>query len=507
MNLFGPSLNSVPYGYIEYLFTYRNGTNIANNYAIRLSNLTYLNNYSSPTRFSMTIQTSVSSAPANNTNDFSIRMRFKVGLFSQLPTPANGASLPFRMEALLTPRITVNLSMIVSSNCPIQNDAVTFIRCPSIVDYGGFYEYSVDFFISRPIGDYTFSFSTDEFSASIGNMFLSLPPTFAVFPESYRTNTEEKVTWSAVLTTYRYLSVTNLQNLGVYDTSLPIANRSVRLTVYIAIYTISLSVVKFVARVSPTGQNSTMNVCESRYSKYTNFNSHLRNLITVRDTPVFNRPETIQYFTVQVIIRPSTTGSYVLTTQFQGKMLGENCYVDYLLPVANGVRKIRLITDFSYSSKGRTSATTYIGTFVNANAFNLTYNFQVGIKLNYDTTYVLGDVVRIDFVLRVPFATVFTQSATFPITSMAQPTSTVPLSRTPLLTIERVVPRNSQPMVNFTTIVEVRAKFIQDFVYMPVIFQLQVNPTEANILRQNFQTIGYLIQTVAPVAFNLAVRP
>ncbi|CAH8517951.1 unnamed protein product [Schistosoma turkestanicum] len=108
----------------------------------------------------MTIQTSVSSAPANNTNDFSIRMRFKVGLFSQLPTPANGASLPFRMEALLTPRITVNLSMIVSSNCPIQNDAVTFVRCPSIVDYGGFYEYSVDFFISRPIGDYTVSHIT-----------------------------------------------------------------------------------------------------------------------------------------------------------------------------------------------------------------------------------------------------------------------------------------------------------------------------------------------------------
>ncbi|CAH8602110.1 unnamed protein product [Schistosoma rodhaini] len=47
MNFSGPSLNSVYYGYIQYLFAYYNGTNIANNYTVKFNNLTYLNNNSS----------------------------------------------------------------------------------------------------------------------------------------------------------------------------------------------------------------------------------------------------------------------------------------------------------------------------------------------------------------------------------------------------------------------------------------------------------------------------
>ncbi|VDP45048.1 unnamed protein product [Schistosoma margrebowiei] len=105
----------------------------------------------------MTSQINVSSAPTNDSNDFSIRMRFQVGLFPQMSIPPIGTNLTVRMEALLTPKITVDIPMRVSSNCPIQYDSVNFTKCPPQVEVGGVYEYSVDYFISRPIGDYVVS--------------------------------------------------------------------------------------------------------------------------------------------------------------------------------------------------------------------------------------------------------------------------------------------------------------------------------------------------------------
>lgn len=105
----------------------------------------------------MTSQILVSSAPADDEKNFSIRMRFKTGLFPERTPPPMGTSLVVTTEALLTPKITVDFSMVVSSNCPTQYDAVNFIKCPQSVNYGGVYDYSVNFFISRPIGDYTVS--------------------------------------------------------------------------------------------------------------------------------------------------------------------------------------------------------------------------------------------------------------------------------------------------------------------------------------------------------------
>ncbi|VDP55173.1 unnamed protein product [Schistosoma margrebowiei] len=105
----------------------------------------------------MTSQILVSSAPADDEKNFSIRMRFKTGLFPERTPPPIGTSLVVTTEALLTPKITVDFSMIVSSNCPTQYDAVNFIKCPQSVNYGGVYDYSVNFFLSRPIGDYTVS--------------------------------------------------------------------------------------------------------------------------------------------------------------------------------------------------------------------------------------------------------------------------------------------------------------------------------------------------------------
>ncbi|KAH9583405.1 jumonji domain-containing protein 6 [Schistosoma haematobium] len=85
--------------------------------------------------------------------------------------------------------------------------------------------------------------------------------------------------------------------------------------------------------------------------------------------------------------------------------------------------------------------------------------------------------------------------------------STKNVSKTPVVTIEKVEPRNSQPTVNFSTIVEVRVKFIEDFVYMPITFQLQVNSNEAIIIRQSIQTIGYLLKAVALVGYDFSVKP
>ncbi|CAH8570443.1 unnamed protein product [Schistosoma curassoni] len=342
MKFSGPSLNNVYYGYIQYLFAYYNGSNIANNYPVKFSNLTYLDNNSSSSEFTMTSQISVSSAPANDSNDFSIRMRFQVGLFPQMSIPPIGTNLTVRMEALLTPKITVDIPMSVSSNCPIQYDSVNFTKCPPQVE------------------------------------------------------------------------------VGVYDTTLPMMNRSVRLTVFIQIYRPSLVSVKFEAKISPLGKNSTVNFCESQLIAFAGPNLVANNVLTLKDTSVVNQAEKLQFFNLQLSILPSTTALYSIYLANTGKLKTEQCSVDYLLTENNSTKKV---------------------------------------------------------------------------------------SKTPVVTIEKVEPRNSQPTVNFSTIVEVRVKFVKDFVYMPITFQLQVDSNEAIIIRQSIQTIGYLLKGVALVAYDFSVKP
>ncbi|CAH8557334.1 unnamed protein product [Schistosoma intercalatum] len=338
MKFSGPSLNNVYYGYIQYLFAYYNGSNIANNYPVKFSNLTYLNNYSSSSEFTMTSQISVSSAPVNDSNDFSIRMRFQVGLFSQMSIPPIGANLTVRMEAFLTPKVTVDILMRVSSNCPIQYDSVNFTKCPPIVEIGGVYEYSVDYFISRPIGDYVFTFTTDEFSASIGHISLTLPTTFSTYPEGYKIDTQQFVGDSFVLTTIGYVSVSNLQNPGVYDTTLPMMNRSVRLTVFIQIYKPSLASVMFEAKISPLGKNSTVNFCESQLIAFTGSNLAGKSNLTLKDTSVVNQAEKLQFFNVELSVPPYATATYTILITITGKLKTEPCSVDYLLTENNSTK-------------------------------------------------------------------------------------------------------------------------------------------------------------------------
>ncbi|CAH8570307.1 unnamed protein product [Schistosoma curassoni] len=507
MKFSGPSLNNVYYGYIQYLFAYYNGSNIVNNYPVKFSNLTYLNNYSSPSSFLMTSQILVSSDPADDEKNFSIRMRFKTGLFPERTPPPMGASLVVTTEALLTPKITVDFSMVVSSNCPTQYDAVNFIKCPQSVNYGGVYNYSVNFFISRPIGDYTFTFSTDQYSASIGHISLTLPPTFATYPEGYKINTEEFVTSNAVLTTFGYVSVTNLLSPGTYDTSLSVSNRSVLLTVFIQISNYGLTSTKFEAKVSPTGENSTVNVCESQVSSFTNYIAPGKNFISIKDIPVLNQVEKTQFFTVQLTVTPNTYSYYILVAKIQNKILGEMCYIEYLLKETNQTRKVRLISEYTILNSRRSVSSTPLGIFENKSARNITYNFVFGIKLCYDTSYVTGDVIQIQFTLSTDTLTVNTQNVVFSINSMVQPPSIIPPSKVPTLTIEKIEPRNSQPLVNFAAIVECRAKFFEDLVYTAVTLVIQANPAYGIIIRKNIQTVGYLLRTMAPVSPSYITKP
>ncbi|VDP46198.1 unnamed protein product [Schistosoma margrebowiei] len=342
MKFSGPSLNNVYYGYIQYLFAYYNGSNIANNYPVKFSNLTYLNNSSSSSGFTMTSQINVSSAPANDSNDFSIRMRFQVGLFPQMSIPPMGTNLTVRMEALLTPKITVDIPMRVSSNCPIQYDSVNFTKCPPQVEVGGVYEYSVDYFISRPIGDYVFTFTTDEVSTSIGHISLTLPTTFSTYPEGYKIDTQQFVGGNFALTTIGYVSVSNLQNPGVYDTTLPMMNRSVRLTVFIQIYKPSLASVKFEAKISPLGKNSTVNFCESQVKAFTGSNLLDKSNLTLKDTSIVNQVEKLQFFNVELSILPSTAAPYSIFIGNTGKLKMEPCSVDYLLTENNSTKNVSL---------------------------------------------------------------------------------------------------------------------------------------------------------------------
>uniref|UniRef100_A0A5K4FDR7 Hydrocephalus-inducing protein homolog n=1 Tax=Schistosoma mansoni TaxID=6183 RepID=A0A5K4FDR7_SCHMA len=170
--------------------------------------------------------------------------------------------------------------------------------------------------------------------------------------------------------------------------------------------------------------------------------------MTLKHTSIVNEVEKLQLFNVQLTVAPNTSATYSVLIHNPGKLQVEPCSVDYLLTENNSTK-----------------------------------------NMNYSS------IVPSSFVV------------TLPITSMVQPIFITPVPKTPVVTIEKVEPRSSQPAVNFSTVVEVRVKFIKDFVYIPIIFQLQVNSSEAIIIRQSIQTIGYLLKTVAPVGSDLSVKP
>ncbi|CAH8544945.1 unnamed protein product [Schistosoma turkestanicum] len=435
INLFGPSFNKLYYGYIEYLFVYYNGTNIMNNYSIQFSNFIYLGNNSMPAVYTMLAQFSVSSFPSNNTEDFSIKMRFKVGLSREKPI------LP-----TVTPKITMEISMIVTTTCPIQSDLITFVNCPAVVYIGGVYEYTMDYFISRPFGDYIFTFSTDEYSASIGHISLTLPPTFSAFPEDYKINTEQLVTSKFIMTTIGYVNVTNLQNFGVYDKTLPASNRSVRLTAFVIIFRTTLPSIKFEAKMSLAGTSSTVNYCETTVDTYTAHVMAGNNFMTITETPMKYEPEKVQFLTVQVTVTPFTQGVYAFRISNQGKLIAEPSFVDYLITANNTIKKVRLITEYTLSSGMIKGSNTVIGVFTNFNSRSVTYNFRIGIKLCYSKTYVQGDVAQIQLIFYTSLKTLNTTSITLPNTSMANPPSTTPSAKSAILIVEKIEPRNSPPM-------------------------------------------------------------
>ncbi|KAK4467455.1 hypothetical protein MN116_009035 [Schistosoma mekongi] len=347
-----------------------------------------------------------------------------------------------------------------------------------------------------------FTFSTDEYSASIGHIYLTLPTTFSVYPEGYRIDTQQLVTYTNILTTFGYVSVSNLQNLGVYDTTLSMSSRSVRLTVFVQTYKTSLTIAKFEAKISPTGKNSTVNSCESQVVRYEGNYLAGRNFLTIKDTPLLDEAEKLRIFNIELTIKPKTSAYYFLYSHIYDRRNMELCSVDYMLQDGNITRKVRLISDYLVDFGNRYGATTPLGVFQNKNTSTVTYNFQCGVKLIDEANF---DSVRLTFRLMIDEGFINTVNLNLSMLSPMKTLSTIPPSKVPTITIKKVEPQNSQPIVNYSTVVEVRVKFVDDFVYLPVVFLLQVNTSEAKIIRQKIQTIGYLLKTVAPVAYSFPV--
>ncbi|CAH8294285.1 unnamed protein product, partial [Schistosoma turkestanicum] len=268
-----------------------------------------------------------------------------------------------------------------------------------------------------------FTFSTDEYSASIGHLSLTLPPTFSAYPEDYKINTEQLVTSKLIMTTIGYVSVTNLQNFGVYDNTLPAVNRSVRLTAFVIISKTSLPSIKFEAKISPTGTSSTVNYCESTITRFSNPVMDNYSFVTITDTPIKYEAEKLQFLAVQLTVTPSTTAQYAFRITNLGKLITEPSSVDYLLTQNNAIKKVRLLTEYTLSNGIITGGNTSIGVFKNTNSWNVTYNFRIGIKLCYSTTYIRGEVARLQIMFLSSRQTISTTIITLPVTSMVNPLS------------------------------------------------------------------------------------
>ncbi|VDP79054.1 unnamed protein product [Schistosoma curassoni] len=129
---------------------------------------------------------------------------------------------------------------------------------------------------------------------------------------------------------------------SVYDTTLPMMNRSVRLTVFIQIYKPNLVSVMFEAKISPLGKNSTVNFCESQPIAFTGSNLAWKSNLTLKDTSVVNQAEKLQFFNVELSVPPYTTATYTILITNTGKLMTEPCSVDYLLTENNSTKNVSL---------------------------------------------------------------------------------------------------------------------------------------------------------------------
>lgn len=104
-------------------------------------------------------------------------------------------------------------------------------------------------------------------------------------------------------------------------------------------------------------------------------------------------------------------------------------HFDYFLLLSTHLQtlQVRLISEYTILNSRRSVSSTPLGIFENKSARNITYNFVFGIKLCYDTSYVTGDVIQIQFTLSTDTLTVNTQNVVFSINSMVQPPSIIPV--------------------------------------------------------------------------------
>ncbi|VDQ00423.1 unnamed protein product [Trichobilharzia regenti] len=336
-------------------------------------------------------------------------------------------------------------------------------------------------------------------------MFITIPDTFATYPETYEMNTEQTPLTTYFHTTLSSISVKNLQSLGLYDTSLSISNRSVRLTAYFQISTRSLFSERFEARIAPTGMNVTVATCESAVYKYSNFVSECS--LVVGDIEFMNQIEMVKYFNVQLIVPFLSSGLFTLNSSSVTPTYAEIHHVEYLYvdkDNSNAIRNIRLISDYilGASNTRRFEANTILGIFENnKTSLSDTYNFRVGIKFYFNAAVTVGSVISIRFQVTASSTSLPRVQKNVPITSIIMPPTTAPLSKYPILTLRKIDPYYSKPMVQFTTTLEARVRFMMDFLYSPIVIQL--NSTGGTLYRHAVFTVGHILDTTTPIGLPI----
>ncbi|CAH8554276.1 unnamed protein product [Heterobilharzia americana] len=206
-------------------------------------------------------------------------------------------------------------------------------------------------------------------------------------------------------------------------------------------------------------KNATMGFTNVTYINAQSLETNAK--IKMTDIQPMQETEKIQYFPIQVSVPQFVASLYFVYVRIKSTLFVDICYLEYLLvdtANSNKTRNIRLISEFDTNTAvwRRPFSITPIGIYANEKTpSSLVYNFRLGIKLSYDSSAFVGNLISLWYYMASPSWVTNDVTTTIPIGSMVKPTSTAPISKYPTLTIRKIEPRNSGPMVNFLTIIQV----------------------------------------------------
>nr|CAH8853436.1 unnamed protein product [Trichobilharzia regenti] len=253
--------------------------------------------------------------------------------------------------------------------------------------------------------------------------------------------------------------------------------------------------------------NVTVATCESAVYKYSNFVNVSECSLVVGDIEFMNQIEMVKYFNVQLIVPFLSSGLFTLNSSSVTPTYAEIHHVEYLYvdkDNSNAIRNIRLISEYilGASNTRRFEANTILGIFENnKTSLSDTYNFRVGIKFYFNAAVTVGSVISIRFQVTASSTSLPRVQKNVPITSIIMPPTTAPLSKYPILTLRKIDPYYSKPMVQFTTTLEARVRFMMDFLYSPIVIQL--NSTGGTLYRHAVFTVGHILDTTTPIGLPI----